>query len=69
MNKTRWQGLATAVLALIGCALAQQVSKHVLSADELKKAVPAEYFFRGQKAQVFGHGVLRGGATVDDAIF
>ena len=31
---------------------AQQASKHVLSSDELKKAVPAEYFFRGQKAPV-----------------
>jgi hypothetical protein len=29
-----------------------QGPKHVLSGDELKKAVPAEYFFRGQKAPV-----------------
>jgi hypothetical protein len=40
------------VLTLIGCGSAQQVTKHVLSGDELKKAVPAEYFFRGQKAPV-----------------
>ena len=33
-------------------AAAQQPSKHILSADELKKAVPTEYFFRGQKAPV-----------------
>jgi len=33
-------------------AVAQQASKHVLNADELKKSVPAEYFFRGQKAPV-----------------
>lgn len=52
MNRTRLNAAGTVVLALIGCAIAQQVSKHVLSADELKKAVPAEYFFRGQKAQV-----------------
>ena len=52
MNKTRWQVLATAALALIGCALAQQVSKHILSSDELNKVVPTEYFFRAQKAPV-----------------
>jgi len=37
---------------LLGSSLAQQGSKHVLSADELKKATPAEFFFRGQKAPV-----------------
>jgi hypothetical protein len=37
---------------MLGASLAQQTSKHVLSSDELKKAVPAEYFFRGQKAPV-----------------
>src|SRR6201997_4167238 len=52
MTKTRQKMLGTVVLAMIGCALAQQVSKHVLSADELKKAVPTEYFYRGQKAPV-----------------
>jgi hypothetical protein len=41
-------GLATFSLS----SAAQQASKHVLSADELKKAVPEEYFFRGQKAPV-----------------
>lgn len=40
-------------LALVAAtAVAQQASKHVLSSEELKKAVPAEYFFRGQKAPV-----------------
>jgi hypothetical protein len=34
----------------VGSGLAQQGSKHLLSSDELKKAIPAEYFFRGQKA-------------------
>lgn len=33
-------------------AFAQQGSKHLLSAEELKKVVPAEYFYRGQKAPV-----------------
>jgi hypothetical protein len=37
---------------LLGSSLAQQGSKHLLSADELKKAVPAEFFYRGQKASV-----------------
>lgn len=37
---------------LTAAAVCQQASKHVLGADELKKAVPAEYFFRGQKAPV-----------------
>jgi hypothetical protein len=52
MTKTRLTMLGTVVLAVIGCAVAQQVSKHVLTAEELKKAVPTEYFFRGQKAPV-----------------
>ena len=52
MNKSGLKMLSIVVLTLIGCASAQQVSKHVLSSDELKKAVPTEYFFRGQKAPV-----------------
>jgi hypothetical protein len=52
MNKTRLKMLGTVALALVGCGIAQQVSKHILNADELKKAVPTEYFFRGQKAPV-----------------
>jgi hypothetical protein len=44
--------LGSTILLLVGCALAQQVSKHILSSDELKKAVPTEYFYRGQKAPV-----------------
>ena len=52
MNKSGLKMLSIVVLTLIGCASAQQVTKHVLSSDELKKAVPTEYFFRGQKAPV-----------------
>ena len=52
MNKSGLKVLSIVVLTLIGCASAQQVTKHVLSSDELKKAVPTEYFFRGQKAPV-----------------
>src|SRR5580658_11263474 len=40
------------ILVLLASAGAQQAAKHVLSADELKKAVPEEYFYRGQKASV-----------------
>jgi hypothetical protein len=41
--------LALSLVTMLGVA---QATKHILSADELKKAVPAEYFFRGQKAPV-----------------
>lgn len=50
MNNMRLSILGVVAAALLGSALAQQGSKHLLSSDELKKAVPAEYFFRGQKA-------------------
>ena len=40
------------LLALSATAWAQQTSKHVFSSDELRKVVPAEYFYRGQKALV-----------------
>ena len=39
-------------ISMLGSALAQQATKHVLSADEVKKATPSEYFYRGQKAPV-----------------
>jgi hypothetical protein len=52
MNKSGLKIVSIVVLTLIGCAIAQQVAKHILSSDELKKAVPTEYFFRGQKAPV-----------------
>lgn len=44
--------LAAFVFLMVGAAIAQTASKHVLSADEVKKAVPTEYFYRGQKAPV-----------------
>jgi len=40
------------LLVLAIASWAQQAPKHVLSADEVKKVVPSEYFFRGQKAPV-----------------
>jgi hypothetical protein len=48
-NRSTIVGLA---LLLIGSALAQQASNHILSADDVKKATPTEYFYRGQKAPV-----------------
>jgi hypothetical protein len=41
-----------AALTVISTAAVAQATKHVLTSDELKKAVPTEYFFRGQKAPV-----------------
>ena len=52
MKTHRLAILVALILAAFASAVAQQASKHVLSADELKKAVPTEYFFRGQKAPV-----------------
>ena len=52
MKKFRLAILGTLTLVILGSAVAQQASKHILGSDELKKAVPAEYFFRGQKAPV-----------------
>src|SRR6266700_297457 len=44
--------LGALIVCMLASAVAQQASKHLLSSDEVKKAVPAEYFFRGQKAPV-----------------
>lgn len=52
MQTKRTAVLSALTLLTLASAVAQQASKHVLSSDEVKKAVPAEYFFRGQKAPV-----------------
>ena len=52
MMKLRCTLLGTVILMLVCAALAQQASKHVLTSDEVKKAVPTEFFYRGQKAPV-----------------
>ena len=52
MKTARRAFLAALLLVTLGSAWAQQASKHVLSSDEVRKAVPSEYFFRGQKAPV-----------------
>ena len=44
--------LSALVLSMLGSGLAQQTSKHVLSADEVKKVTPSEYFYRGHKGPV-----------------
>ena len=49
---SRLIALGGILLAMLSLAAAQNAAKHVLSADELKKTVPAEFFFRGQKAPV-----------------
>jgi len=52
MKSTRLAILGALTFVVLTSAAAQQASKHILSSDEVKKAVPAEYFFRGQKAPV-----------------
>lgn len=52
MENPRLAIVGSLMLALLSSAVAQQASKHVLSSDELKNVVPAEYFYRGQKAPV-----------------
>jgi hypothetical protein len=52
MKMSRLKVFATVALMMVGFAFAQRASKHVLNGEELKKAVPSEYFFRGQKAPV-----------------
>ena len=53
MRTKRWMlRPSILILVLLAAAVAQQASKHLLSSDELNKTVPAEFFFRGQKAPV-----------------
>src|SRR5499427_10713394 len=52
MKNIRSVTLGLLILILAAAARTQQVSKHVLSADEVRKATPTEYFYRGQKAPV-----------------
>src|SRR5579863_2236368 len=52
MIHSRLAVIGSLILAISSLALAQEATKHVLSSEEVKKAVPAEFFFRGQKAPV-----------------
>jgi hypothetical protein len=50
MKNVRLAAVGTLVAVLLTSALAQKVAQHLLSPEELKNVVPAEFFFRGQKA-------------------
>lgn len=52
MKSLRLSFLAILAAALLATGFAQQTAQHLLSADEVKKMTPTEYFFRGQKAPV-----------------
>jgi hypothetical protein len=50
MKHIRFAAVGTLVAVLFSTGLAQKVAQHLLSSDELKSVVPAEFFFAGQKA-------------------
>jgi hypothetical protein len=50
MKNMRLAAVGVLVALLVTSALAQKAAQHLLSSDELKSVVPAEFFFRGQKA-------------------
>jgi hypothetical protein len=52
MKSLRFGFLGILAAALLGAGFAQQAAQHLLSADEVKRMTPTEYFFRGQKAPV-----------------
>ena len=50
MKNARLAAVGSLVAFLLSSGLAQKAARHLLSNDELKSVVPAEFFFRGQKA-------------------
>ena len=50
MKKNIRLAVSALVVLLLTSAFSQKAAQHLLSSDELKKAVPEEFFFRGQKA-------------------
>ena len=51
MKNIRVAAVGTVVVLLLTAGLAQKaIQQHLLSADEVKTLVPADFFFRGQKA-------------------
>jgi hypothetical protein len=52
MRNIRLALLGIFSVGMLLSAVGQQPVKHVLSSDEVRKAVPAEFFFAGQKATV-----------------
>ena len=47
MKNVRLAAVAAMVAVLLTSMLAQKATQHLLSGDELKNIVPAEFFFRG----------------------
>jgi hypothetical protein len=52
MKNGRFAVIAVLLAFAVCYGVAQQATKHLLSKDEVNKFVPAEYFYRGQKAPV-----------------
>jgi hypothetical protein len=50
MTKTKFAAAGLLLSVSFTIALAQNAAQHLLSANELKNVVPAEFFFRGKKA-------------------
>jgi hypothetical protein len=50
MNNVRSMAVLALVGVLLTSGLAQKAAQHLLSGDELKKIVPTDFFFAGQKA-------------------
>jgi hypothetical protein len=50
MKNVRVAAAGSLVTLLLSLGVAQNAAQHLLSADELKNVVPAEFFFRGKKA-------------------
>jgi hypothetical protein len=50
MKNMRFAAVGVLVVVLLTAGLAQKAAQHLLSTEELKSLVPAEFFFRGQKA-------------------
>lgn len=50
--RTHHSAILGSVIVLMVPLIAAAQSKHVLTTDEVRKATPTEYFYRGQKAPV-----------------
>jgi len=50
VKNVRVAAVGSLVTILLSLGVAQNAVQHLLSADELKNVVPAEFFFRGKKA-------------------
>lgn len=50
MKNIRVVAVGIVITMLLSAGLAQKAAQHLLSPDELKKVIPTDYFFAGQKA-------------------